>query len=99
MSIAGNWDIVLNTPMGKQKGKMTANVSGGELAGEILSPLGAIPIEDGKTEGDSAQWNCKVTTPIAMTLEFNVTIDGDDLKGEVKVGPMGKNTVEGTRAS
>lgn len=99
MSIAGNWNIVLNTPMGKQKGKMTANVSGSELAGEILSPLGAIPIEDGKIDGGSAQWNCKVTTPIAMTLEFNVQIDGDDLKGEVKVGPMGKNSVEGTRAS
>ncbi|WP_022957853.1 hypothetical protein [Spongiibacter tropicus] len=99
MSIAGSWDITLNTPMGKQKGKMTANLNDGALEGEILSPLGAIVMEDGKADGDQASWNCKVTTPIAMTLEFAVEVEGDNFNGTVKVGPMGKNSVEGVRCA
>lgn len=98
MSIDGTWDVVLNTPMGKQKGKMTANVNGSELSGEINSPMGVIPIKDGKVDGDNATWVCGVTKPISMDLEFAVVVEGDTFNGTVKVGPMGKNAVEGKRA-
>ncbi|WP_269620580.1 hypothetical protein [Zhongshania sp. BJYM1] len=99
MSVEGSWDVVLNTPMGKQKGKMTVSVNGDELLGEIQSPMGNIPMKEGKLDGDKATWLCGVTKPISMNLEFDVLFEGDVFKGTVKVGPMGKNVVEGKRAS
>ena len=98
MSIGGTWNVVLNTPMGKQKGKMTVSVEGNDLVGEINSPMGNIPMREGKVDGDSATWLCGVTKPISMDLEFAVVVDGDNFTGTVKVGPMGKNVVEGKRA-
>ncbi len=99
MSFEGNWDIVLNTPMGAQNGKMKATVTGSALAGEITSPIGIITIEDGKVEGDTATWVCKLTKPMNIKLAFNVQVDGDVLSGKVKVGPMGENAFEGKRAA
>jgi hypothetical protein len=97
MSIGGTWDIILNTPMGKQKGKMAATVNGTELAGEINSPMGIIVMEEGAVDGDAATWICTVTKPITMQLVFNVNVEGDAFKGTVKVGPLGTNSVEGKR--
>ncbi len=99
MSIEGSWDVVLNTPMGKQKGKMNVSLSGSDLSGEIQSPMGSILMREGKVDGDKATWLCGVTKPISMDLEFDVLVDGDAFTGTVKVGPMGKNAVEGKRAS
>ena len=97
MSIGGTWDIILNTPMGKQKGKMAATVNGSDLAGQINSPMGIIAMEEGKVAGEVATWTCTVTKPITMKLVFTVNVDGDAFKGTVKVGPMGTNSVEGRR--
>ncbi|MBW2941316.1 hypothetical protein [Zhongshania aquimaris] len=99
MSIAGSWDVILNTPMGKQKGKMTVTLNGDEIVGEIQSPMGNIPMKEGKLDGDKGTWLCGVTKPISMNLEFDVLFEGDAFTGTVKVGPMGKNVVEGKRAS
>jgi hypothetical protein len=99
MSIHGKWDIILHTPMGKQKGKMNANVEGDALEGEINSPMGVIPMKGGKVDGDSAAWSCEVTKPILMNLDFSVQVEGDTFSGTVQVGPMGKNAVEGKRSA
>ncbi len=99
MSIGGTWDIILNTPMGKQKGKMVATVNGSDLVGEINSPMGIIVMEEGKADGNAATWICTVTKPITMKLVFNVNVDGAAFKGTVKVGPLGTNSVEGMRTA
>lgn len=99
MSFEGNWDIVLNTPMGAQNGKMKTTVNGSELTGEITSPIGIIVIEEGKVDGNNATWFCKLTKPMNIKLGFNVNVDGDVLSGTVKVGPMGENAFEGKRAA
>lgn len=99
MSIGGTWEIILHTPMGKQKGRMTTAVNGSHLSGEINSPMGIIVIDEGKVDGVTATWCCTVVKPITMMLEFHVKVEGDDLSGTVKVGPMGTNKVEAKRVS
>ena len=99
MSFTGNWDIVLHTPISKQKGTMTVAVEENVLTGDINTPLGIVPIKEGRVDGNSAYWSCDLVKPIAMKLEFSVTADGDSMEGKVKVGPMGTNKFEGTRNS
>lgn len=99
MSFAGNWDVVLNTPMGTQKGKMTINVENSILTGEMTSPIGVIQVEDGKVDSDTATWVCKLKKPMLVKLSFNVKVQDDELKGKVKVGPMGESDFSGTRIS
>ena len=97
MSFAGNWDIVLHTTKNKKKGTMAIAVEDTVLTGDINSPLGVVPIKDGRVDGNTAYWACDLVKPIAMKLEFTVTVDGDNIDGKVKVGPMGTNKFEATR--
>ena len=99
MSFAGNWDIMLNTPMGAQKGKMAISVDNNTLTGEMTSPIGVIPLQDGVVEGVVATWICKLTKPMMLKLSFNVKVQGDELIGKVKVGPMGESDFTGNRIS
>ena len=40
-------------------------------------------------DGDDITWKASITKPMPMTLEFSGTVDGDNLKGNVKLGMFG----------
>lgn len=97
MSIAGTWNLTTHTPMGAQKGTLTAQVDGDSLSGTMAGAQGEVAIENGKVDGNSASWSMKVTQPMPITLEFTVEVDGDSLSGNAKLGAFGNAKVEGTR--
>ena len=39
-----------------------------------------------------------ITTPMPMTLEFVATVEGDNMKGNVKLGSFGNAGLTGVRA-
>ena len=84
----------MNTPMGAQQGTLTLNEDSGVLDGA----QGKVDIKDLNVDGDSATWKVDITTPMAMTLEFDAKADGDNISGNVKLGAFGNATFEGTRA-
>jgi hypothetical protein len=43
-------------------------------------------------------WSAAVTTPMPMTLEFDITANGDALTGTCKAGSFGTFPVKGARA-
>ncbi|WP_404478055.1 hypothetical protein [Novosphingobium sp. BL-52-GroH] len=95
----GVWDTVTKTPMGDQVAQLTISTEGGTLTGTSSNATGAMALEDGKVDGDRATWTMKMTTPFPMTLEADVTIDGDTLSGGVKAGMFGTSPITGTRKS
>src|SRR5262245_21529543 len=97
MSLDGNWNIEINSPMGLQKGTLSLKAEGGKVTGTQTGQQGSLPV-DGKAEGDRATWSANVTTPFPMTLEFDVTASGDALSGSVKAGNFGSFPIKGTRA-
>ena len=97
-SVDGTWNTTMNTPMGAQKGTLTLVSSGEELTGKLAGPQGEIDIVDGKVNGNNATWKAKLTSPMPMTLEFDAEVNGDDIKGNVKLGAFGNATFSGTRA-
>lgn len=98
MSADGTWNTTMNTPMGAQNGTMTLTSEGGSLTGKLASPQGELDIEDGTVDGSSLTWKASITSPMAMTLEFSATVDGDEMKGDVKLGAFGNADFTGTRA-
>lgn len=97
-SVDGTWNTTMNTPMGAQQGTLTLASNGAELTGKLAGPQGEIDIVDGKVDGNNATWKAKLTSPMPMTLEFDAQVNGDEIKGNVKLGAFGNATFSGTRA-
>lgn len=98
-NVDGVWNTVTNTPMGPQSATVTLATDGNTLTGNMSGPQGTIAIEDGAVDGDSLSWKANITSPMAMTLEFSATVNGDEISGNVTLGAFGNASFSGTRAS
>ena len=98
MSADGTWSTTMNTPMGAQQGTLELKTDGSTLTGTLSGAQGTIELKDGSADGNSLSWKADITTPMAMTLEFSATVDGDSISGSVKLGAFGNASFSGTRA-
>lgn len=100
MSIAGTYDCVTNTPLGRQKGILTIVPEGdAAFSGNITGDLGSMEISDGRIDAGTLTWSMRMTMPMPMELECRAAIDGDALTGTVKAGMFGTMELTGTRRS
>ncbi len=97
MAIDGDWNIVVNSPMGKQETKLSVTSSGSELTGTASAQGQSQAIANGKIDGDAVSWSATVTSPFPMTLEFTGTLAGDSMSGNVKAGSFGSFPWTGTK--
>jgi len=98
MSVDGNWNIVVSSPMGDQPSTLSLKAEGGELTGTQGAQGQSSPIANGKVDGDTVSWANSITQPFPMTLEFTGTVVGDTLNGNVKAGSFGTFPFKGSRA-
>ena len=98
MSVDGNWNMTLNTPMGERKATLTLKSAGGTLTGTQAGDQGSAEIADGKVDGNKVSWKVSIQNPMPLTIEFNGTVEGDAMKGEMALGFMGSYPFTGTRA-
>ena len=96
MSADGTWKITVNTPMGAQEVTATITTSGDTFTGKTEGRLGSQDIS-GKVAGDTLTWSANITNPMPMTLEFDVTVSGDTMTGNVKLGSFGNGPLSGVR--
>jgi len=97
MAVDGTWKITVNSPMGVQEGKLTLKTSGTTLTGSQSGQNGSMAIQNGKVDGNKLTWTADMTQPMAMKLEFSVTVAGDQMSGEVKAGAFGSSPLSGKR--
>lgn len=96
MSADGNWKITINTPMGAQTVEASITTSGDTFTGSTKGQMGEQKVE-GKVNGDNLTWSTSITSPMPMTLEFNATVNGDQMSGNVKLGAFGSAPLTGVR--
>ena len=97
MSIEGDWEISMSTPMGEQRATVTLAASGDVLSGKMVAAMGSEEFTDGKIDGDNLQWSVAISQPMPMTLTFNATINGDEMSGDVALGAFGKAPLSGKK--
>ena len=97
MSVDGDWNVTMNSPMGAQEATLTLKADGGSLSGKIVGPQGTQDFDGGSVDGDLLQWKISLTQPMPMDLEFSATVDGNSIRGDVKLGAFGNATFEGQR--
>lgn len=99
MAADGKWQLTINTPLGAQQSVLNISTSGASLSGTQSAASGdEKPIEEGKISGDQISWKASITKPMAMTLEFSATVQGDAMTGSVKLGMFGTQSFRGVRA-
>lgn len=99
MAADGKWQLTINTPLGAQQSMLNISTSGASLSGTQSAASGdEKPIEEGKISGDQISWKASISKPMAMTLEFSATVQGDSMTGSVKLGMFGTQSFRGVRA-
>jgi hypothetical protein len=96
MSADGNWKITINTPMGAQEVNASITTSGDTFTGTTSGRMGDQKIE-GKVNGNTLTWSTNISQPMPMTLEFQATVNGDNMSGTVQLGAFGSAPLSGVR--
>ena len=98
MAVDGTWKLSVNTPMGAQESTLVVSTAGGTpTATQSAGGSDPRPVDDVRVNGDSVSWKASITKPMAITLEFNGTVNGDNINGTVKLGMFGTQSFSGVR--
>lgn len=98
-NFAGLWDVTLATPIGKMAVVFDINDQDGVISGTAATADETVNFLEPVANGNQLTWSQDVTTPMKLTLKFDVTVDGDEMTGGAKVGFMPASTLTGTRRS
>ena len=97
MSATGKWDVIIDSPLGRQTREMTLEADAKAFTGSVAGPDGVSAIV-GVIDGDKLTWSDKIAKPMPLTLHFEVTRAGDTMSGVVKLGVFGMAKFSATRA-
>ncbi|WP_329550670.1 hypothetical protein [Streptomyces sp. NBC_00696] len=97
MSVVGIWDLSVFTPIGKIKVVIELHEREGVLTGVARGAGEEVPLADISLDGDRLTWKQAVTKPMRLNLAFDVTVDGDTLRGTSKAGRLPSSKVTGER--
>jgi len=99
MSIfVGSWNADLTTPIGKIVAVFNFVETDGVLGGTASTDAETVDILEAAADGNHLTWIQHVTTPMKLTLKFDVTVDGDVMTGSYKAGLLPTSTIHATRA-
>jgi hypothetical protein len=98
MSVDGNWNITMSTPLGERQATLTLETSGATLTGIQGAEGDSAEIFDGTVNGGDVAWKVSITNPMPLTLEFAGNVEGDIIAGEMTINPMGSFPFRGVRA-
>lgn len=93
---AEKWELTLSTPMGPQEMTVQIVQAGDRFSGTVSGEMGVQDIA-GTVAGNTLNWDLGVAKPIAITLSFEATINGDKMTGKVKLGVFGNAALTGKR--
>src|ERR1700749_1088409 len=98
MAVDGDWNITMSTPMGERTATLSLKADGGTLTGIQAAEGNSAEIFDGTASGDNVAWKVSITNPMPLTLEFTGKVAGDNMTGEMGIGPRGSFPFTGMRA-
>lgn len=98
MSVDGSWELVIDTPMGKQAATLELSTDGGAVTGTQAADGKETAIYEGSVDGDAVSWKVDITSPMSLTVTFTGTVAGDEMTGKAKAGFLPAASFTGKRA-
>lgn len=98
-TFAGSWDVTIDTPIGKIAAVFDITEEGGAIQGTACTDDETVEFLDPVADGNQLTWTQEVTTPMRLTLKFEVTVDGDTMTGTSKAPMIPASKVDGSRTS
>jgi hypothetical protein len=96
---AGVWDVTLDTAIGKMAVVFDITDHDGAILGTAVTDKETVEFIDAVADGSRLTWTQKVTTPMKLTLKFEVDVEGDMMTGTAKAGMLPSSKLHGTRTS
>jgi hypothetical protein len=97
MSILGDWDVTIKTPIGSLTVAYMFTDDDGAVTGTATGKGETVPLHDITVAGQRVTWRQSVTKPMRLNLDFDVAVDGDRLAGHSKAGRLPRSAVTGVR--
>jgi hypothetical protein len=98
-TFAGTWDVTIDTLIGKMAVVFDISEVDGAIHGTARSDSETVEFTDVVADGKKLTWSQVVTTPMQLTLKFDVDVDGDAMTGTSKAGSFPASKVYGSRTS
>ncbi len=98
-TFAGSWDVTIDTPIGKLAVVFDITDDNGAIHGTARSDDETVDFLDPVADGNQLSWTQEVTTPMKLTLKFEVTVEGDTMTGTSKAPMIPASKVTGNRTS
>jgi isocitrate lyase len=95
----GVWNVTIDTLVGKIEAVFDITEVDGTIHGIARTDAETSEFVDAVATGDQLTWTQAVTTPMKLTLKFDVTIEGDTMTGTSKAGIFPASKVTGTRST
>jgi hypothetical protein len=97
MSIEGDWDVTIKTPIGSLAVAYTFSRTDGGLEGTATYKDETVALRDISVDGDRVTWRQAITKPMRLNLAFDVVVTEDVLSGHSRAGRLPRSTVTGRR--
>jgi hypothetical protein len=101
VSVDGTWNLVIDTPIGKQRADLELSTVDGVLRGVARDQRHGEEVElaDIVLDGSRLTWAQSITKPMRLNLTFDVTIAADQMTGRAKAGRLPGSKVTGHRVT
>ena len=97
MSVVGDWDVTIKTPIGSLAVVYTFIEQDGTLSGTATGKGETVPLHGIVVDGRRITWRQSVTKPMRLNLDVDVVIDGNGLTGHSRAGRLPRSAVTGVR--
>ncbi|UGU29397.1 hypothetical protein LT350_22830 [Mycolicibacterium smegmatis] len=97
MTVTGDWDVTIKTPIGSLAVEYSFSNTATGLAGTATLNGDSVELQNISQTGNRVTWRQKVTRPMRLNLEFDVTILGEEMTGHSRAGRLPRSAVTGTR--
>lgn len=101
MSIDGDWDVTIKTPIGTLAVLYAFRQLRDGLAGTATYKDETVALQDVTSEpadgGTRLTWRQSVSRPMRLNLTFDVLVHGDVLSGHSRAGRLPRSAVSGVR--
>jgi hypothetical protein len=96
-NVSGNWKLTFETQNGPASPSVVLKQEGEKLTGTYKGRFGESPLE-GAVKGKDIKFTVKVNAQgQEIVVEYSGAVEGDTMKGKVKIGDMGEADFTGKK--